>query len=78
VSNAPAQGIVAQEMTFDGDASQSTIGIAKYTWDFGDGNTAEGAVTAHAYAAPGEYTVILTVTDTTGQSGNATIQVTIN
>ncbi len=34
-----------------------------YTWDFGDGNTQEGAVVNHAYAKSGSYNVVLTVDD---------------
>jgi PKD repeat protein len=43
-----------------------------YEWSFGDGETAEGAVTTHAYAEPGTYTVTHTVTDDTGRKGMAT------
>ncbi|MEO0830034.1 MAG: PKD domain-containing protein, partial [Pseudomonadota bacterium] len=34
---------------------------ASYSWDFGNGQTAEGAVVSHVYGAPGVYTVTLTV-----------------
>jgi len=40
------------------DGSDS-IGTA-FTWDLGDGSTAEGAVTSHAWEAAGTYTVKLT------------------
>jgi len=36
-------------------------------WDFGDGSTAEGNEVEHTYAQAGEYTVVLTATDTEGQ-----------
>jgi PKD repeat protein len=39
----------------------------RYSWDFGDGETAEGPVVQHAYMAPGEYTMTFTVTDDKGQ-----------
>jgi hypothetical protein len=34
-----------------------------FHWDFGDGHSAMGPAASHAYAAPGAYTVKLTVTD---------------
>lgn len=36
---------------------------ATHTWDFGDGNTAQGRFVDHLYATPGWYQVKLTVTD---------------
>ena len=37
-----------------------------YTWDFGDGQTADGPKVNHAYKNIGVYKVVLTVTDKTG------------
>lgn len=49
------------------DARGSAGKIARYDWDFGDGTTlANGGPTpSHIYAAPGNYTVRLTVTPST-------------
>jgi PKD repeat protein len=44
-----------------------------YSWSFGDGATASGAKTTHVYAAPGSYTVVLTVMNSAG--GTSTAQV---
>ena len=38
------------------------------TWDFGDGTSAEGARSAHAYTRPADYLVRLTVTGVDGLS----------
>lgn len=40
-----------------------------YLWNFGDGSTAEGSTTSHAFAATGSYSVSLEVTD--GRGGKA-------
>ena len=77
VINAPTEGQVAQAITFDGSGSSSNEDITTYSWTFGDGTTAEGAVIEHAYTTAGSYDVILTVTDANGQSANASINVTI-
>ena len=61
--SAPRQADVNQQVTFDGSASQSAVGITAYSWDLGDGAKATGATVTHAYANPGDYQVVLTVTD---------------
>lgn len=74
VINAPAQAAAGQEVSFDGAASQPGDGgaITEYLWDFGDGApAATGPTVTHIYSDPGEYTVTLTVTDESGQSGQA-------
>jgi len=48
-----------------------------YAWDFGDGTRATGASVSHAFTdnPSTAYTVTLTVTDSTGAQGSATLQV---
>jgi hypothetical protein len=53
-------------------------GIASYSWDFGDGQGGSGQNPTHAYAAGGEYTVTLTVTDTLGFTAHATHKVAVS
>ncbi len=53
------------EVQFDGSTTNSTLIVPKdgYSWSFGDGTTAAGPSVVHAYAAGGDYSVTLTVTD---------------
>jgi PKD repeat protein len=46
-------------------------------WSLGDGTTAAGLTTAHAYAAPGSYSARLRVTDKDSGSGQASTSVTV-
>ncbi|MFC9976912.1 LamG-like jellyroll fold domain-containing protein [Spirillospora sp. NPDC127200] len=58
---------------FDASASADPDGsVAAYAWDFGDGKTGTGAKASHTYAAAGNRTVKLTVTDNTGASTETT------
>ena len=57
---APLNAAAGVPVTFDGRES-SLIGgsIASHRWDFGDGNTAEGAQVQHVFEKPGLYRVKL-------------------
>ncbi|MEM1167481.1 MAG: DUF1800 family protein, partial [Planctomycetota bacterium] len=51
--------------------------ISSYAWDFGDGAQATGAEVTHTFTTPGEYTVVLTVTDAGGLTAVAERVVTV-
>ena len=46
-----------------------------YSWDFGDGNTANGALASHSYTSGGTYDICLTATDDLGCTADSCIQV---
>ncbi|MCP4412738.1 MAG: PKD domain-containing protein, partial [Gammaproteobacteria bacterium] len=55
------------ESDFDGSKSFDADGdTLSYMWNFGDGNTGEGAKVTHVYSKPGTYIVSLTVNDNSG------------
>lgn len=54
---------------FDGRGSTDVDGDSiSYRWNFGDGTTGTGSVVTKTYNSPGQYTAILTVTDSKGTS----------
>ena len=64
------------------DASESTdnVEIAEFQWDFGDGTTDSGAELTqpeHAFDEPGEYTVEVTVVDTSENEASETVTVEV-
>ncbi len=69
---------VGEEVSFDGSASTDTDGtVESYSWDFGDGNTGDGAQVTHVYASTGSFNVTLTVTDDDGDTGVDTLVVNV-
>jgi PKD repeat protein len=62
---------VGRPVTVDGSQSsvvEPGVSIVDWGWDFGDASTAIGGMSAtHAYGAPGDYAVTLTVTDSAGR-----------
>lgn len=68
----PTVPLANQTVTFNASASTPDGGtIVSYGWRFGDGNSGAGQIVAHAYASPGNYSVILNVTDSEGLSNQA-------
>ena len=60
-------GTAPLTVQFDGRQSYSpTSAVRSYAWDFGDGTTGDGYVSAHTYTNTGSYTAHLMVTDNAG------------
>ncbi len=73
------QALVDETITFDGSTSSDPDGsITQFAWSLGDGETSDQSSVQHAYSEPGEYTVMLTVTDDEGADGQSSRQITIS
>lgn len=59
----------ANSVNFTNGSSDATT----YSWDFGDGNSSTAASPQHTYAAPGQYTVTLTATNSCGSQTYSTV-----
>ena len=78
VINGPTKGLVNESLTFNGGSSSDPDGaILNYNWDFGEGTTVNGLNVSHSYSSPGNYNVILTVTDDSGLSDSSTYTIII-
>jgi PKD repeat protein len=73
----PSKGIAPFTVTFDASASEDVDGtIISYSWDFGDGHTAEGELVEHLYENSGSFTATLIITDDEGGTDTKTFPVT--
>ena len=80
ITVSPTSGTAAVARNFDGSASTVGAGatISSYSWNFGDGTSAEGAAAAKTFAAAGTYVVRLTITDSLGRTATTTLNVTVS
>jgi PKD repeat protein len=62
-SASPSEALINQNVAFTAIIAGGS-GSYTYDWNFGDSGTSTEANPTHSYAAPGSYTVALTVTDT--------------
>jgi PKD repeat protein len=75
-SNPVAPGTI---VAFNAGGSSDSVGaIVGYSWNFGDGTSGAGIAPSHAFAAPGNYVVTLTVTNSLGQAASANNNVVVN
>jgi hypothetical protein len=73
----PAAAVRGTAAAFAARASDPS-GIARVTWQFGDGASAEGADVTHVYGAAGPRTVTVTATDAAGESATVTRELTVS
>jgi hypothetical protein len=67
----PTNPVFGQNVAFDGSPSFDPDGtVVFWSWSFGDNVFSGGQFTNHIYNTPGNYTVVLTVTDNAGLSAS--------
>ncbi len=75
----PDQAVnLGQPTIFSAAGSSDPDGVIEsYSWDFGDGGSGVGMSTTHTYAAPGQYSATLTVTDDRGATSSGTACISV-
>lgn len=74
-TSAVAQSAVAFDASSSASADKQQL---SYRWDFGDGAHGGGAKIAHAFAEPGTYNVVLSVSDTKSHTSTKTATITVS
>jgi len=65
-------------VSFDASDSSDPEGESlSYSWDFGDNTTGTGVTPTHIYTNNGVYTAVVTVSNTSGGSATATVEITV-
>lgn len=81
-NNAPLAGFDFEcnelSCSFASTSTDADGSIASWDWDMGDGTTLSGDAVTHDYAAAGDYTVTLTVTDDQGAPASASRLVSVS
>ncbi len=72
----PLEAVVGSRVAFSGSVSGGT-GPYAYRWDFSDGTVSTERNLRHAYENPGSRLATLTVTDSNGNRGIATLTVSV-
>ncbi|MBI4600697.1 MAG: PKD domain-containing protein, partial [Planctomycetes bacterium] len=77
--SAAGYAVAGADIAFNATCSENVgAGTVSHSWDFGDGSPAGSSPeVAHAYAAPGRYTVKLTLTDTLGNTAATSQEVVV-
>jgi hypothetical protein len=75
-ANIPSSGIQDVPINVSATATDRLSAIS-FTWNFGDGATANGAVASHAFTKSGTYTVTVTATDGANNASSVSGSVTI-
>ena len=78
ITASTTSGNAPLKISLDASKSKDNDGrVATYSWNFGDGTSGEGLIVDHIYAAAGEYTLTLTVTDNKGGAATSSVQIKV-
>ena len=73
----PVAGKPPLAVQFSADGSDPDGDAVTYAWDFGDGTSSFLQNPVHTYTSAGTYTATVTVRDSRGATGTATVSITV-
>ncbi len=73
----PSQAKIGEEIEFSSIASKDGVPALAYSWDFGDGVAADGAILTHTYTSAGNYTVRFAAEGLDGESAEKTFSIAV-
>ena len=71
--HAPSEGKAGELLQFHAASSSEDAPAVRYTWNFGDGVSLEGAKVSHAYTTAGDYKVSITALGVDGLKADRTL-----
>ncbi|MGL1887615.1 MAG: glycoside hydrolase family 9 protein [Reichenbachiella sp.] len=77
-SATPTSGTAPLLVNFTGSGTDADGDALTYSWDFGDGNSANSMLATNTYTSAGTYTAILTVDDGNGGTDAVSLSITVN
>lgn len=73
----PQTGDTPLDVSFDASGSSGDNTIVSYAWNYGDGIMGDGITSTHIYTAVGNFTAVLTITDSAGLRDTENILITV-
>ncbi|HUK88988.1 MAG TPA: PKD domain-containing protein [Blastocatellia bacterium] len=77
ISASTTSGQAPLAVNFSANVTDQGATISSYAWSFGDGQTSNSASPSHVYTSGGAFTASLTVTDSTGATGTASMPINV-
>jgi len=59
IADVPANAKAGETFSVMGETQTGSVPVVEYSWDFGDGVSAQGQTVSHAYTHAGEFTIVL-------------------
>ena len=74
----PSSGVSPLTVSFTPQVKVSSGSIARYFWQFGDGQTSTATAPTHLYESNGSYSAKLTVSDSDGTQASTSVLITVS